>query len=240
MSEFNPLPPERPLRHGEAWSWTDYEQLLQGVFDGLSVRELAAKLRRTPGAVRAQLGQLVPDEAKAWRTAERIDWLRRCLAENPEYDWQAVLNSHLTDPFRLWSGTEECLLRDGWENRTALPDLVATLQISEPTIVHHLIKIGLAAHVGEVVDRLGATAGGSVEARARLLRAELSEAIYVVIVEGSRRPIASLHHSAEGAEKAMRETIGNPTVTEPRRWVMRRTLDGRSAGQIWSSPSRRH
>ena len=84
MSEMDPSQPVRPLRHGEAWTWTDYEQLLQGVFNGLPVQQIAAELLRTPGAVRAQLAQLVPDDAKIQRTTQaRMDWLRRRLARIP-------------------------------------------------------------------------------------------------------------------------------------------------------------
>jgi hypothetical protein len=235
MSEIDPNPPVRPLRHGEAWTWTDYEQLLQGVFNGLSVHQIAAELLRTPGAARAQLADLVPDDAKIQRTTQALmDWLRRRLAENPEYDWQAVLNSHSDDPYRLWSGTENEILSDGWDHRTGLPELVAELQISEPTIAHHMIDLGLAADVGEVVDRLGATPGGSVEARARHLRAELAEAVYVLVVVRVGRPIASLHHSHEQAEKAFRQIVEGSGTSESRPWVLRRKLDGRDAGQYWT------
>lgn len=42
-----------------------------------------------------------------------MGWLRRRLAEDPDYDWQAVLNHRANPPFRLWSGTEKELLREG-------------------------------------------------------------------------------------------------------------------------------
>jgi hypothetical protein len=235
MSEIDPNPPVRPLRYGEAWTWTDFEQLLQGVFNGLSVQQIAAELMRTPGAVRAQLPRLVPDDPTIQRTTQALmDWLRRRLAKNPQYDWQTVLNSHSEDPYRLWNGTENELLSDGWDHRTALPELVAKLQISEPTIAHHLIDLGLAADFGEVVDRLGATPGGSVEARARYLRAELAEAIYVLVVVRAGRPITSLHHSHEEAEKAFRQVGEGSDTTESRPWVLRRKLDGRDTGQNWT------
>jgi hypothetical protein len=202
------------------------------VVNGLPVQQIAAELLRTPGAVRAQLAQLVPDDAKIQRTTQaRMDWLRRRLAANPEYDWQTVLNSHADDPYRLWSGTENELLSDGWDHRTALPELVAKLQISEPTIAHHLIDLGLAGDVGEIVDRLGATPGGSVEARARHLRAELAEAIYVLVVVRAGRPITSLHHSWEEAERALRQIVEGSTTTESRPCVFRRKLDGRDTGR---------
>jgi hypothetical protein len=106
MPEIDPNASVRPLRHGEAWTWTDFEQLLQGVFNGLSLQEIAAELQRTSGAVRAQLPRLVPDDAKIQRTTQALmGWLRRRLTESPEYDWQTVLNSHSDDPYRLWSRT---------------------------------------------------------------------------------------------------------------------------------------
>jgi hypothetical protein len=235
MSEKDPNPPARPLRHGETWTWTDYELLLQGVFNNLTVEQIAAELMRTQGAIRAQLTRLVPDDAEIANVPRaRMDWLRRRLAEDPEYDWQAVLNSRANAPYRLWSEKEEQFLRDGWDRGTALPDLVLRLQVSEPAIVHRLIQLGLAADVSEIVDRLGATPGGSVEARARLLRAEVAEGIYVLVIVRAGRPITSLHHGADGAEKAFREAVGNSDNAESRPWVLRRTLDGRDAGLNWT------
>jgi hypothetical protein len=139
-----------------------------------------------------------------------MDWLRRRLTENPEYNWQTVLNSHADDPYRLWSGTEEALLGDGWNHRTALSELIAKLRTSEPTVAHHLIDLGLAADVSEIVDRLGAAPGSSVEALARHLRAELAEAIYVLVVVRAGRPIISLHHSREEAERRSVKISGAP------------------------------
>jgi hypothetical protein len=239
MSQTDPNhPPARPLRHGETWTWTDCERLLQGVFNGLSVQQIAAELLRTQGAVRAQLARLVPNDAKIQRTDQaRMDWLRRRLADDPEYDWQTVLNSHADGLYRLWGEKEEQVLSKGWDDRTALPELVAKLQISEPTIARHLIGLGLAADVGEIVDRLGATRGGSLEARARHLRAELAEAIYVRVVVRAGRPIVSLHHSREEAEKAFRESAEGSATSESRTWVLRRKLDGRDAGQSWTTPA---
>ena len=235
MSEIDPNPPVRPPRHGEAWTWTDFEHLLQGVFNGLSLQQIAAELMRTPGAIRAHLPRLVPDDAKIQRTTQAlVDWLRRRFAEKPEYDWQTVLNSHADDPYRLWSGMENELLSNGWDHRTGLPKLVAELQISEPTIAHHLIELGLAADVGEVVDRLGAKPGGSVEARARHVRAELEEAVFVLVVVRAGRPITSLHHSHEQAEEAFRQIVEGSGISKSRPWVLRRRLDGRDAGQYWT------
>jgi hypothetical protein len=223
------------MRHGERWTWTDYEQLLQGVFNELSVQQIAAELQRTQGAVRAQLARLVPEDAMITRTDQAcMGWLRRRLAENPEWDWQSVLNSHADVPYRLWNGTEDELLTDGWDHRIALPELAAGLRISEPEIAHHLIDLGLAADLGEIVDRLGATPGGSVEARARQVRAEFAEAIYVLVVVRAGRPITSLHHSHEEAEKAFRRIVDASSSTESRPWVFRRKLDGCDAGQSWT------
>ena len=118
-----------------------------------------------------------------------------------------------------------------------MPEIVAELQISEPTIAHHLIDLGMAADVGEIVDRLGTTPGGSVEARARHLRAELAEAIYVLVVVRAGRPITSLHHSREEAEKAFRQIVESSGTAESRPWVLRRKLDGRDAGQSWTPPA---
>jgi hypothetical protein len=38
MSEMESIPPARPTLHGESWTWADYQQLLQGVFNGLSLQ----------------------------------------------------------------------------------------------------------------------------------------------------------------------------------------------------------
>jgi hypothetical protein len=75
----------------------------------------------------------------------------------------------------------------------------------------------------------GASPGGTVEARARCLRGELAEAIYVLVIEGPRRPHVSLHHSREEAETAFQRLVGDSTSTEPRWFVSRRTFDDRDA-----------
>ena len=225
----------RPLRQGESWTRNDYEQLLHGVLIGLTVEQIAAELQRTPGGVRGQLRNLVPVDAAVKTTRACMDWLRQRLKADPPYDWRAVLNSRSDGPFRLWSDDEEDKLGDGWVRRVPLPKLAKELSVSEPSIVHRIVALGLAQNVAEVVERLGATPGGTVDVRARLLRAELSEAIYVLIIDGSRRPRTSLHHSQEEAERVLREVIGDPAKSDRRWWVLRRTLDGRDAGQSWTA-----
>lgn len=236
MSETDPNSSARPLRHGETWTWTDFELLLQGLVNGLSLQQIAAELQRTPSAVEAQLPRLVPEDPKTQRgTKALIGWLRRRLTESPGYDWRAVLNSHSDDPYRVWSPAEDDVLREGWTRRAGLPDLAAELQASEPAIVRRLIELGCADDVGEVFDRLGATSGGSVEARARLLRAELAEGVYVLVVARAGRPIVSLHHSQKEAEEAYRRISDASEAADSRPWVMLRSLDGRDAGQHWKA-----
>jgi hypothetical protein len=70
MSEMDPSPPARPPRHGETWTWADYELLLQNVFNGLTVEQIAAELMRTQGAIKAQLTRLVPDDAEIAKPLE--------------------------------------------------------------------------------------------------------------------------------------------------------------------------
>lgn len=45
----NPSTPARPPRHGETWTWTDYEQLLRGAFNGPSMQQSPPNCCAHPG-----------------------------------------------------------------------------------------------------------------------------------------------------------------------------------------------
>ncbi len=225
-------------RRGETWTVLEYEQLLRGVVAGLPVEQIAADLHRTPAGVNAQITRLVPDGEPVPRGSRaRREWLSQRAAD-PSYDWRAVLNSRPDGIGRLWLDEEDDRLRQAWQNRLPLPELAAVMHLSEPVIVRRLMTLGLAEHVAAVVDRLGATPGGTIAARARLLRGELAEAIYVLTIEDPYRPKVSLHHSRQEAEAALRRTIDGAPDGEIRWSVRRRTLDGRDAGQNWTGPLR--
>ena len=236
MSENDDHTHAWPLRQGEAWTQADYDQLLHGLFNGSAIEQLADELQRTPGGVRARLRLLVPKDANVPNSTQaRMNWLRRRLTENPHWDWRTVVNSQSDGILRLWTETEEQRLKEGWDLRTALPTLARELKVSEPVIAHKLVVLGLASNVAEVEDRLGATPGGTVEARARCLRGEMAEAIYVLVIEHAKRPHISVYHSPKEAEMAVRRFVGASTGNT-RWWVLRRTLDGRDAGQCWTAP----
>ncbi|RZU46552.1 hypothetical protein EV385_6626 [Krasilnikovia cinnamomea] len=216
-----------PSRHGEPWTEEDYARLMRCIAAGASLVEVAGELGRSSSGVQGQLRRLVPAEVPA-RT--RVEWLRAKLAEDG-FDWRAALRaSATTDASVVWLDDDDNRVRAGWSDRVALPTLAARLQRSESAVVARLIGLGLAANVVEVVDRIGASADGAVEARARLARAERVEAVYVVVVETGDRPQVSVHHSREHAEQHRQEVAG-PAA---RAWVLRRLLDGRDT---WSPDS---
>lgn len=235
------LGPVRPRRLGEAWTEGECEQLLRDLAGGLTVEQIAARLQRTVGGVHGQIRHLVPDDVEVPRgTRGREDWLRRQLAVDPGYDWRAVLRSRTdSDASLLWTQADDDQLRAGWREATPLPELASRLQVSESAVVRRLLALGLAEHVAEVVDRLGASVGGSVEARARCMRGELAEALYVLVVENAPRPKVTVHHSQADAEDQLCRTVGDPAQSERRWWVLRRTLDGRDVGQSWTNTSSR-
>jgi hypothetical protein len=97
---------------------------------------------------------------------------------------------------RLRTMTPACGLAR-WHGFGRPPEQVGA---GESAVVGRLQELGLSDDVAAVVDRLGASTGGSVEARARLLRGQPAEAVYVLIVEQvGRRPAVTVHHSGEAA-----------------------------------------
>ncbi|MCH8614436.1 hypothetical protein [Arsenicicoccus dermatophilus] len=74
---------ERPARHGERWTTVEFEQLIQGLRDGLHVLDLAAAHQRSAGAIRAAAVRLLGDESVA--SIDAVDVLRERLAD-PSYD----------------------------------------------------------------------------------------------------------------------------------------------------------
>jgi hypothetical protein len=206
---------------------------------GVSVSHIAARLQRTERGIHAQIRNLIPEDAEVGRpvTQGREDWLRQKLAVNPGYNWRDVLRSRTdNDSLLLWTKSEDEQLRAGWHEATPLPQLAARLRISETLISRRLVSLGLAAHVAEVVDRLGATPGGSVEARARSMRGELAEALYVLVVKHDRRPKVTIHHSRVEAEAQLQRILETAAQPGPRWWVLQRSLDGRDIGQWWTNP----
>jgi hypothetical protein len=230
----------RPVRQGEAWTEGEYEQLVRDLTDGLTLEQIAARLKRTAAGIHSQIRHLVPENTDVGRpvTRGREEWLRHQLAADPGYDWRTVLRCRTdSDASLLWTHAEDEQLRAGWRNTTPLSELASQLQMSESAIVRRLSALNLAENVVAVVDRLGASPGGSVEARARYMRGELAEALYVLVVEHTPRPKVSIHHSQTDAEEQLRRTIGDPARPDRRWWVLRRTLDGRDTGQWWTNTS---
>ncbi|GAA2533525.1 hypothetical protein [Pilimelia columellifera] len=213
-----------PLRQGDIWTEHEYEQLIEWLGDGVTVAQIAQQLQRTPGAIHAQIKDLIPRDADvAMRgNAGRESWLREQLANDPHYDWRTVLRSR-TDR-RFWSADDDQVVRLGWSDGTLLRQIAVRLDASESQVVQRIIDLGLAVDVADIVDRLGATPGGCVEARARLLRAELAEAVYVL-----HRPWLQLAAERGHGISQGRTRLGKPvenfihrqrrTFTRPRNFI---------------------
>lgn len=87
-----------PLRHGQPWDETDYEQFVTALRDGLVDEEVASVVGRSVGSLRSRAGFLLrplSEEEKPSKRPVALNLLRDRLIEEPEYDWMAhVRDSH--------------------------------------------------------------------------------------------------------------------------------------------------
>ncbi|MQA10756.1 MAG: hypothetical protein GEU98_19825 [Pseudonocardiaceae bacterium] len=174
-------------RAGERWTPGDYETLVEGLRDGLVLEDLAEKLGRSASATRTQLRRLVPRDVDAEiKPRDREAWLRERLAAGDGYDWLAVLREHSrAEGQHFFTGEDERLLLRAWDERTPLRELVGQLSASETHIARHLIVLGLAHGVADVVERLGATEEGTLDVRMRLAVDRAASSVWVLVVDGA-------------------------------------------------------
>ena len=167
-----PSDQEDTSQSGAPWTDPDYASLIEELWAGRPLEDIARTLQRSVAAIRSRLGWLVPAEVKkeVRGSAEIELWLREALSTTAgRYDWRTVVReNYAADGWRYWTPDEIELLREAWEQARRLPGLADEMRASEIQVALCLCRLGLAASVGEVVSRLGATPGGTADVRARI------------------------------------------------------------------------
>lgn len=193
---------DRPARQGQPWTAVDYELLFDALARGLDEDDIADFCDRTPAGIRGRARWLL-DEAYAATAALRA--LRK-IATAPDFEWEAfVRDSHQRHGLPLWDTATDEVLISGWSaaRPPAMADLTALLGTDEREVARRCIRLRLAEHLGEVVDRFGAAEGGELEILARLARAAVP--IGVLTVTGVDGVVVhqSLHANVRAALKAL-------------------------------------
>ncbi|MGP4015910.1 hypothetical protein [Saccharopolyspora sp. 5N708] len=210
--------PQTGGREHEYWFDSDYAQLIDALRQGDSLADIAAELQRSVRAVEDRVKYLIPGRAVPERGAQaRENWLRTKLAEDPDYDWRAViLRNYAAAERRYWTATDERELIDGWRRRTFLPALAEHLRASDFQVARQLCRLGLAGSVSEVVEHLGAAPGSTTAIRARMSADRAAAAVWVLVVDGEgtrvplfegRRRHISLHASFDDAQQRLDQLL---------------------------------
>ncbi|MGW5309381.1 hypothetical protein ACWEQ0_05830 [Nocardia thailandica] len=174
-----------PSRHGTTWRESEYRTLADDLRAGNDLARTAAKLGRTPSAVRAALRHFVPPEEKV-PGPDRERWIRQRLIAEPDWDWWAcVVDAHRRTGSGLWLTRHEHSIRIGWRRRTPLPALAQELGTSELTVAEFLRGLGLVDSLEEAADRLGATPGLALAKRIAAARDASATARWILVVDGA-------------------------------------------------------
>lgn len=239
-----------PSRHGSTWRESEYRTLADDLRSGTDLTHTAAKLGRTPSAVRTALRHFVPPEEKV-PGPDRERWIRQRLIAEPDWDWWAcVVDAHRRTGSGLWLTRHEHSIRIGWRRRTPLPTLAQELGTSELTVAEFLRGLGLVDSLEEAADRLGATPGLALAKRISAARDNSATARWILIVDGAAGTTRSRHapirrhvsqHETRAAAEATRDRLlgrharVTPGTDDPPVWwtIAERAL-GTAAGRTYT------
>lgn len=84
-------------RQGSAWNSADDLRLITEIVAGHDAEEIAERLGRTPGAIRARSRRLTPRAADVDRHSA-VAWLRARLLVDPRYDWRVAHREWIRHP----------------------------------------------------------------------------------------------------------------------------------------------
>ncbi|MGW2410454.1 hypothetical protein ACWCXK_39025 [Streptomyces sp. NPDC001739] len=196
-------------RSGERWSAAEYAQLARELGSGQDsdIEAIPEADGRTVSAIRSAAARMISaDEKVPHRAAHR--WVAERLAEG--YDWESVLRSRLLDDgIRYWSAEDDAAFTEAWTARCPLPELARRFQCGERAVAEQMMRLGLADTLIEVVNRLGAEPGGTLELRRVVVSADaVSHAGHVALREGRASPLCRV------AARHAVPLSGTPCVTE--------------------------
>ncbi len=205
----------RPARAGEPWTEEEDARFIDELRAGRRIKDIARLLKRSRSAIEDRLRWFIPlEKSAAIRSSERETWLRKALnSPGSGYDWREVIKRNYAAENRsYWTSADLAVMREGWQGRRPLPELASALGASEIEVALQLCRDGLAKSLQDVVDRLGATPGGTVEIRARMAVDRAAASVWLLVVDGIGRRISvfdkqrrhvSVHGSYEEAKQRL-------------------------------------
>ncbi|WP_306362209.1 hypothetical protein [Nocardia sp. CC227C] len=191
-----------PARRGQPWTAEDYALLFDALARGLDDDDVADFCDRTVTGVRTRARWLLDD---AYASGAALGALRR-MATAPDFVWEDfVREAHERHGLPLWGAAADEVLVAGWSavRPPTMAALTARWGVDERDIARRCIRLRLAEHVGEVVDRFGAAAGGELEVLARLARSAVPIGVLTVTDGAGAVVHQSLHPSLRAALAAL-------------------------------------
>lgn len=191
-------------RYGSRWLDRDFADLIDLLRTDAEDLDIARQLGRTVSSIQRRIVELVPGELELSRSAAAI-WLRERLRAQEPYDWRATLRAYHDAANRpYFDDRDDALLHRAWAARQPLPTVSNLLRIDEFAIARHLLELGLARTLVEVVQRLGVTAGTDLDRRVRLSIERLGTAVHILIVDGlTTGRHVSVHDDAESGHREL-------------------------------------
>lgn len=223
-AEELPSVPPVPHRAGSPWTVEDTEVLLDGVRRGLDPDEMATSLQRKTSAVLARYKKMLTPEFEVRAPQDAAFLLRYALLVDPSFDAAHNLDRATG---RQWTEERDRALADAWATHRPIAELAAAIAQSELSIANRLIRLGLAVDSVAVAERLGATPGGALDLRCRMMRDRAAATVWVLIVDGlpDGRHI-SLHATREDADTQITDLYIGDTPPE----TLTTTLAQRAVG----------
>ena len=225
---------EAPRRRGHLWEMVDYQRMMEAFRDGQDDEDVALEPGRSRASIKSRCRYLMEDiggPASRMTGREAQNTLREMFADDPEWDWtQHVKDVHERKGPHLWDEAADALLTRAWERETPrLPDIARQFRASETEVAQRLIRVGVAQHFYEVVERLGCTPGEPLEVNARVARANAEALVWaLVITRGTETEHLSLHATEAEAQQA-RDDL--PVDDEPPLLTRRWTIAARMVGE---------
>jgi hypothetical protein len=196
-------------RYGSRWLDRDFAELIELLRADAEDLDIACQLGRPVDSIRRRIVELVPPGLDRPRS-QYGDWLREQLRAETPYDWRAVLRAyHQARNRPYFDNRDGQLLRTAWATRQPLPELRVALGQDEFAIARHLLDLGLAGTLVEVVQRLGVTVGTDLDRRVRLSIERIGTAVHILIVDGlTTGRHVSVHDDAAAGHRELDRLVG--------------------------------
>lgn len=230
---------ERADRRGSLWTGEDYQEFFAALATTATDQEIATRLGRTLGAVRARARFVLLDR---YTSAVAMHKLREMVTD-PAFDGEALARAaHTAKGYPFWDRATDEQLIMAWAHspRMSMAALVERFGVSEQDIARRCISLGLTSSTAEVADHLGAEPGKTLDTWARIARDSAGIAVGVLAVTSSNGTVLhlSLHPDIEAAAQACAGIDEHTLPGTPATWTLATRIVGEgslreTASGVW-------